>query len=286
MDLRKAVKQIPIAVKLYRAQRRVVRHVKNGLVFKRLVSTRHPLATTLKTVLENGQEMSTAEQEVIARIEVEREGLLNRNEPLIDGSLGEGGLYDAGVTIKHACEASKPPKPALMLYRLTRALNPLGVIELGTNVGISSAYIAAALKVNGRSGKAITLDASAYRQRLAREVHRSLGLDNISYVEGLFTDTLNETLSRMELIDLAFIDGHHQYQPTLDYFAQIHRAATPNAVLVFDDIRWSDGMRKAWSEIQADGRLSLVVDLVSVGLCVCRPEGVSERYVLPPLDVL
>lgn len=292
MDIRRAVKRIPFMVKLHRSVTSVQRHVatrvqnfSNRSILKQLDNTPYQQATILRAVLENTRKLPISEQEVIARIEVERKRLLNRNEPLIDGSLGEGGLYDENVTIKQACDVSKQPEPALMLYRLTRALNPLSVIELGTNVGISSAYIGAALRVNGRNGKLATLDASAYRQRLAKEVHSNLGLDNISYVEGLFTDTLNPTLSGKNSIDLAFIDGHHQYQPTLDYFAQIHKVATSDATFVFDDIRWSDGMTKAWSEIQADGRLGLVVDLVSVGVCVCRSEAVSQRYVLPPLDL-
>ena len=98
----------------------------------------------------------------------------------------------------------------------------------------------------------VTLDASAYRQRLAKEIHANLGLDNISYVTGLFTDTLQPTLTDMGTVDLAFIDGHHQYQPTLDYLEEILKFSTPDTVFVFDDIRWSEGMKQAWDEIRAD----------------------------------
>jgi predicted O-methyltransferase YrrM len=178
---------------------------------------------------------------------------------------------------------SKRPQPALLLFLLIRAIQPLHVIELGTNVGISSAYIAAALKANGQNGRMTTLDASPYRQHLAREIHRNLGIDNISYVRGLFTDTLTSTLADIGSIDFAFIDGHHQYQPTLDYFETILPYSTPDSVFVFDDIRWSDGMKKAWSQIQSDDRLGLIVDLSSVGICPRRQPELSQRFVLDPV---
>ncbi len=154
-----------------------------------------------------------------------------------------------------------------MLYRIIRELRPKQVIELGTNVGISAAYIAAALKENGDGGRIITLDSSQYRQALARSLHASLGLDNVTYVQGLFSDTLKQTLAENPPCDLAFIDGHHQYEPTLEYYNQVLEHCSDHAVLVFDDIRWSDGMKKAWRHIQADQRFELVVDLQSVGLC-------------------
>ncbi len=154
-----------------------------------------------------------------------------------------------------------------MLYRIIRELRPKQVIELGTNVGISAAYIAAALKENGDGGRIITLDSSQYRQALARSLHASLGLDNVTYVQGLFSDTLKQTLAENPPCDLVFIDGHHQYEPTLKYYNQVLEHCSDHAVLVFDDIRWSDGMKKAWRHIQADQRFELVVDLQSVGLC-------------------
>ena len=42
-------------------------------------------------------------------------------------------------------------------------------------------------------------------------------------------------------MDLACIDGHHQYQPPLDYFEALWRYSRQTAIFVFDDIRWSEG---------------------------------------------
>jgi hypothetical protein len=38
--------------------------------------------------------------------------------------------------------------------------------------------------------------------------------------------------------------------------------------MVFDDIRWSDGMARAWSAIEADPRVEQTWDLGSMGICL------------------
>ena len=285
MNIKNLLKRIPFAVQLSRIVASLKKSRSNKKIMKQLNNAPYPLGVQVREALESLYgELSKSDQDWIERIENERKHLLSWNEPLDDGSLGKGGLYDKGVTIQQACKVSKPPKPALMLFLLTRAIKPLNVIELGTNVGISSAYIGAALKVNGQGGKITTLDASPYRQRLGKEIHCNLGLDNIAYVQGLFRDTLNPSLMQLGSIDLAFIDGHHQYQPTLDYFEEILKFSTPDAAFVFDDIRWSEGMKKAWSHFQSDERLGVIVDLSSVGVCGRRQQKVPQRFVFDPIE--
>lgn len=224
------------------------------------------------------------EQHLIAGLEDERRRMLLCEEPLVNGSLDKPGPYDEGSTVQDACRVSKSPKPSLLMYLLIRAFKPLKVIELGTNVGISSAFQATALKLNAQGGRLVTLEASPYRLRLAKELHRNLDLDNVTYIQGLFSDTLNTTLSDFGPVDFAFVDGHHQYQPTLDYYQAIWEHSTRASTLfVFDDIEWSDGMKQAWSDIQADNKTGLSVDLGSMGLCVGAQEPSSQHHLFGPL---
>jgi predicted O-methyltransferase YrrM len=284
MNIKSWLKQIPLIGRLGVSINTRIRGRHDQRNLKLLSSTSYLQGEKIKDVLRQlKQELPQAEQDWITRIEEQRKALLSRNELLIDGSLGEGRMYDKDITVRRACQVSKPHKEALMLYLLIRAIKPRSVIELGTNVGISSSFIGAALKVNEEQGSLTTLELSPNRLRLAKEVHSNLGLDNVTYVQGLFKDTLSHTLGKMGSVDLAFIDGHHQYKPTLDYYEEILRIATADAVFVFDDIRWSDGMKKAWSEIQADKRLGLVVDLDIIGICVHTQETVSRRYVIPSI---
>jgi predicted O-methyltransferase YrrM len=222
----------------------------------------------------------------VKKIERIRSQLLNNTDPLIDHTLEEPGIYDnEKQTIKDVCSASKPPRAARFLYCLVRALKSKCVLELGTNMGISSAYLASAIEENGAGGRLVTMESSPYRQRLAAQNHERLGLNGITYVGGLFADTLNSALRGCGEIDLVFIDGHHQYKPTLDYLNQCISHVSRNCVFVFDDIRWSDGMKRAWSEIKDDPRFDLVLDLQSIGLCVHGKSGESQRVVEGPINI-
>jgi predicted O-methyltransferase YrrM len=209
---------------------------------------------------------------IMRNVERERSRLLHRK-----GALDRTGPDDKGVTVAIACAISKLPKQAALLSSIARAFAPRYAIELGTNVGISSAYIASAI-----TGTLVTLEASHARLSLAREIHENLGISNVEYIEGLFGDTLAEALQHAPAVDFAFIDGHHQYQPTIDYFERIVAHTNPGAVFVFDDIRLTDGMRNAWSELRADERFGLVVDLWTMGVCVLRADN-EPRVVTPPI---
>lgn len=205
-------------------------------------------------------------------IEGERRRLLLRKSLLTPA-----GPFDAGITIAAACAISKSPRQAALLASLVKAFGSKCIVELGTNVGISSAYLASAT-----AGRVVTLEASSARAELARELHANLGIKNVEYVAGLFEDTLHKVLAAMPEVDFAFVDGHHEYEPTLHYFNLIADHAQPGAVFVFDDIRWSEGMNKAWTQLQADERFGLVVDFWTMGVGVLRADERS-RIVTEPI---
>ncbi|WP_240695161.1 O-methyltransferase [Corallincola luteus] len=282
--MRNWLKQIPLAANAYKKINMFARNNSNASIIERLGELELGKAGEIREVLLRSQQpLAEFEQRWIDQIEQQRERLLKCRTSLNDGSLGRAGLYDDNVSIRDACLVSKPPAPGRLLFLLAQSVKPLNVIELGTNVGLSSAFIGAGLKAGGGEGRLFTLDASPYRQRLAREVHQAIRLDNVNYIEGLFSETLSSALSQMGTVDLAFIDGHHQYQPTLDYFEEILKCSTPNTIFVFDDIRWSDGMKKAWERIQLDDRLGVVVDLSSVGICTRQHDAKRNRYVSDPI---
>lgn len=181
---------------------------------------------------------------------------------------------------------SKKPRWALFLLVLTRRLRPERVLELGTCLGISASYLAAGLDLNGM-GRLVTLEgAGALADRSGRNL-RALGLRNTEVVPGLFRHTLPGVLDRHHPVDLAFVDGHHDEHATLEYFDLVVPALADHAVVVFDDIRWSDGMARAWEAVQGHPRVHVAVDLDRVGVCVAGlPGPAARRYRLPTVTTL
>ena len=235
-----------------------------------------PIGEILRNALTGSSQGAVGDDPFISRIESARTALLEDASPLVDESLGPAGIYDDGLSVAKAARASRNPADSLMLYKLVREFRPRTILELGTNLGVSSAYLAAAQNLNG-AGEVFTLDASPYRQRIARNLHGECSLDNVHYVAGLFTDTLHGTLADIALVDFAFIDGHHQYQPTIDYFNMIFGHSAPECVFIFDDINWSDGMRRAWSELNDDPRFTVVASLQNVGIGIATKEPSQAR---------
>jgi predicted O-methyltransferase YrrM len=159
-------------------------------------------------------------------------------------------------------------RPAMLLYALVREFAPLRLLEMGTGVGISGAYLATALRHAGR-GRMIALEGAPDLAALAAETYAELGLDMVEEVRvGPFTETLDDAITGG--VDFAYVDGHHDGRATLDYFEGLLPHA-PDALLAFDDVRWSEGMRSAWRQIANDDRVSLAVDAKRVGLAFTGP---------------
>ena len=164
--------------------------------------------------------------------------------------------------------SSKPQRWAYLLFRLIRELKPKSGLELGACVGISAAYQAAALDLNG-SGRLVSLEGARTLAETSTHTLKELGLDDRASVRvGRFTETITAALADLEPLQWAFIDGHHDEVATLQYMEEILQHAADQAVFVFDDINWSGGMQRAWAQIVGDDRFGLTVDLHVVGIAV------------------
>lgn len=182
------------------------------------------------------------------------------------------GAANQGTTVTQilgqTCRASSiPPMWGLLLFQLIRAFKPSHILELGTFLGMSAAYQAAALEMNG-TGRMLSLEGAGSLAKLARRNLAQLELERAAVKTGPFKATLEGALQELEEIDYAFIDGHHDEKATLRYFEQILPFASDSAVFVFDDIYWSEGMRRAWDTISACPRVKIAVDLSKLGICV------------------
>ena len=65
----------------------------------------------------------------------------------------------------------------------------------------------------------------------------------------------------------------------MQYFQQALPHLADDAVLVVDDIGWSPGMRRAWTEIENHPRVRVAVDLQALGVAVLgKGSGVAEKF--------
>lgn len=203
----------------------------------------------------------------LRRIHELRQGLLGDVRPLSSLVDAAPGPWD-GQTLGEAASHSATPDQGRLLFHLVRAHGPRQILELGTNIGISAAYLATGLRY-ADGGSLTTIEASGIRLGLARGYLRELDLDDaVTTLEGYFDDVLEEVVTELPRLDMAFIDGNHRLEATLRYFDVVVAAMEAGGLAVLDDIRWSEEMREAWQAISRSPSARTVIDLGRTGLVV------------------
>lgn len=204
-------------------------------------------------------------------IEAKRKELL-RNEIVIevaDFGAGSSVIKTNKRGVKDIAASSlKPKKYAQLLFRMAQYYKPETILELGTSFGISTAYLASANSM----ASVHTCEGASSIAAIAKQNFNELGFQNIHITGGDFTNTLPTLLSQLSKIDLAFIDGNHRKEPTLNYFQQLLNHSTESTILVFDDIHWSAGMEEAWEEIKQHPAVTLTIDLFFIGIVILSPD--------------
>ena len=168
----------------------------------------------------------------------------------------------------------KPKKFSQLLFRMVGYFQPASVLELGTSLGVTTAYLASAssaIPVTSMEG------APAVAEQ-ALNVLSKAGISNVTIITGNFDDTLPQWLQQQASIDFAFIDGNHRYEPTMRYFQWLKEKVHSESVLIFDDIHWSTEMEQAWAAIQADAAVTLTIDLFFIGIVFFRPEQQQKEH--------
>jgi predicted O-methyltransferase YrrM len=189
-----------------------------------------------------------------------RSFLMNKSSIIIDDKGAKNDIYTTSVSYLTK-NASTPYKYGKVIYEWLKQNHSFYVIELGTSLGFGTAFMA-----NVRPDMdIITIEASAAVQVEAERLHRSLGLNNIKYINDTFDVALPKVLAEIPRLDFAYIDGNHTEEATLKYFHLLKEKCDENSVLVFDDIYWSEGMTRAWDNIKADKSVTLTIDLYRMG---------------------
>lgn len=202
--------------------------------------------------------------------------LLEQKELLIE-DFGAGSRVKKENTRK-ICDIArsslKPKKFGQLLFRIVDHYSPATILELGTSLGITTAYLASA-----KEGISVTtMEGAKTVAAVAKQNFEKLRLNNIGMVEGNFDETLSPVVAQLKSIDLAFVDGNHRYEPTVRYYRELLPAVHEYSVLIFDDIHWSKEMEQAWEAIKADDAVTLSIDLFFIGLVFFRKEHKAKQH--------
>jgi predicted O-methyltransferase YrrM len=120
-----------------------------------------------------------------------------------------------------------------LLYMLARSTGARQVLEFGTSLGVSTIYLAAALRDNG-GGRIITTEFEPSKAARARENLTEAGLiDLVEIREGDALETLAQDLP--ETLDLVLLDGAKALYA--DILQRVEGYLRPGSLILADDAR-------------------------------------------------
>ena len=195
----------------------------------------------------------------------------DRTISVTDFGMGKSGERKIKNIVK---KSLKEPKYGQLLYRIVNFSNSKTILELGTSLGITTAYLASA-KADARC---VTTEGCPEIARIAQENFDSLQLKNIEIVVGNIDEKLPVVLENIDKIDILFLDANHCCEAVLNYFEQCIAKIHNNTILIIDDIYWSKDMAQAWEMIKKHEKVSSTIDLFQLGIVFFYTDLPKKHY--------
>jgi predicted O-methyltransferase YrrM len=210
------------------------------------------------------------------KIELLRKELLKNNTKIIINDYGAGSRINKSKqrSISSIARTSvKSKKYSELLYRICLWHQPEYVLELGTSLGITSAYLSLAAK------NIVTIEGCKNIASIARENFKKLNLKNIQLINDKFDNCLNIELEKIKnQRKIIFVDGNHKKEPTINYFNCILNNITEKDILIFDDIHWSKEMEEAWLFICNHPTTTVTIDLFQLGIVFFHKHQAKQNF--------
>ncbi|NMM50594.1 class I SAM-dependent methyltransferase [Marinigracilibium pacificum] len=147
--------------------------------------------------------------------------------------------------------------------------NPQTIVELGTNLGVSTL----SMSIAGSNTSVYTFEGSHNIASIAENEFKSSNSKNISVLKGNIDETLPQFLNtKNPQIDLAYIDANHTFEATIKYFNLLEPFMASKSAILIGDIYWSPGMKKAWFEIAKSNHYPIRLDFYHSGLLLRGPD--------------
>ncbi len=203
-----------------------------------------------------------------AEIEAMRKSLLNSTQSITMIDLGVGSRNISNTEKRKISAIAKTslssPWQCKILFKLLQFLKPSTFVEIGSSLGISSAYLGS----SAPQAQGYALEGNPDSLIIAKNVSRTLKIKNIEFVEGNFNQTLPSVINQLNEVEFVFFDGNHRKEATLNYFEMVKPKTAKHSILVFDDIYWSKGMKESWEQIKKDPFIQCTVDFFYFGLAI------------------
>ena len=201
--------------------------------------------------------------------------LLNENQKLKVKDFGAGSNFHQSKEVslsKLTKYVQSSKSKGQLLFRISNYFQPERILELGTSLGLSTAYLAAANKKT----KVVTVEADSKVANIAKNNFKKLKLVNVELIVNQFDNVLEELSN--DYFELVFFDGNHTKPATLKYFNWAKKNTSDNSIFIFDDIYWSKEMTQAWEVIITNTKVTASIDCFNLGFIFFRKEQPKQHF--------
>ncbi len=210
-------------------------------------------------------------------IERQRQKLLLNHTTLFVDDMGSGksGKRRLSDIVSRSAET---PQVAQTLMRIVNHVKAHTIVELGTCVGLTTAYLASP---SSRS-RVFSFEGSHELLQIAKLQWQQLGLRNIETIEGNIDHTLPPFVDTLAAagtpLDFAFLDANHTFDATKAYFDTLLPLCRRHTIIAVDDIYYSPSMNKAWQYIRNSKAVTATIDCYHFGLVFFDPQYEKRIY--------
>ncbi len=178
-------------------------------------------------------------------------------------------------TIKQIARiALSPVQDIQQIFRLVQFVKPNNIIEMGTSLGIGTAYLAS---FNSQI-PIISIDHNSDVQKIAQSITEQLKINNVTYVSKDFDEALDSILKEHTSLDFIFIDGNHKGDAIQHYYKRLKTHIHNRSVIIFHDIHWSKDMNTAWQDIFNDSDVTVSIECYNMGILFFNKELNKQHF--------
>jgi predicted O-methyltransferase YrrM len=217
--------------------------------------------------------------DIVSAIEKVRKRLISDRRVIEVKDYGAGSLKLQTSLRKVADIArysSVSEKYGVLLFNMAAEFGKPYVLELGTSLGISAMYMAAA----NRDLMIRTVEGCPAIAEIAVENFSKAGFENVEVVTGSFDEVLSLMAGNGKKPGLIYIDGNHRKEAVMKYFNIIADVSYSGLVVIFDDINYSREMDEAWGIIKRNEKVAFTVDVYRMGIVFFRAGINHNNYII------
>jgi len=199
----------------------------------------------------------------VSDIERLRKVLTHNNQSIEFNDLGAGGdgQPTRQVLVSDLARKSvKQAKYARFLHRLAVHGQAKTIVELGTSLGLTTAYLSKS------ESRTVTVEGDPTILQLAQNNWNELGIKSIESHCFDLNNGLVDLYQQLNKIDFLFIDANHRCEAMIRYYLQALPFLHEKSVVVFDDIYWNEETLEAWKTIKSRKEITLSFDIFQMGV--------------------